>query len=241
MAKERNKTATAVAALNVGLLKRIADATELNQPFYVAKEPDVLALVGHNPQLIEVNPSIPDPTDASKAACRVTEAGKVYLASQQAPAGSPQAAVTSQAPQSSAFSILSGVELPKVKRKGGGAGAPVKYPFEAMTIGQSFFVPASDKQPNPAKSLGSTISSANLKYCAVRDGDQTVTRTKRGDGNKAMVGPDGNNVQETVTIPKYKYTAEKGKFTLRPVEGGKTYGGWTAPTNGAIVQRVAVD
>jgi hypothetical protein len=37
------------------------------------------------------------------------------------------------------------------------------YPFDALAVGQSFHVPASEAKPNPAKSLASTVSSANKR------------------------------------------------------------------------------
>ena len=105
-----------------------------------------------------------------------------------------------------------------------------------MEVGHTFFVSADAKHPDPVKSLGSTISSANMRYAVETGETKTVERTVRGPGNKAVKNEDGTNKRETKTVPVYKQTR---KFTIRPVEGGKQYGNWTAPANGALIGRIA--
>ncbi len=39
-----------------------------------------------------------------------------------------------------------------------------KYPFDTMGVSQSFHVPKTEKKPNPAKSLASTVHAANKRY-----------------------------------------------------------------------------
>lgn len=102
---------------------------------------------------------------------------------------------TSAAP-SSAFAIEDGVPLPA----GSGRGRTgTTYPFDALNVGQSFFVPNSEDKPNAAKSLASTVSSATARY--------------------AQPSPDGatktNKKGETVPV-----MVETRKFVVRAVEGG---------------------
>lgn len=49
------------------------------------------------------------------------------------------------------------------------------YPFDALAIGQSFFVSKTEEMPNPAKSLASTVAGANKRY-AVETGEVRVNR-----------------------------------------------------------------
>lgn len=213
------------------LLVKIAEATQdaVRGFLFVTEAEAIAAGVNENPQLVLVNAQMIDPTDPSKRAAKATEAGIQYVANHvnAAPAGGSQ----------SPFSILSGVVLPEAKKRGGGAGAPTVYPFEAMEVGSTFFVPKSADRPDPVKSLGSTISAANLRY-AVKTGEVEKSVTKRGPKNKAVIDPaTGKPEKVNKLMPVYKHTR---KFTVRAVEGGKTYGTWTAPSDGAIVARVPI-
>ena len=84
------------------------------------------------------------------------------------------------------------------------------------------------------KTLGSTISSANIRY-ADKIGEKEVTRAKRGEKNKLVLDANGQKIMETKAVPEYKFNR---KFSIRGVEAGKTYGNWTAEANGALIQRV---
>lgn len=85
----------------------------------------------------------------------------------------------SVAPVTSAeFEVLSGIEIPVAKRgSAGGRKGPrgSKYPFATMENGQSFFVPATEDMPNPAKTLASTASTV-AKGFATENGTRTITR-----------------------------------------------------------------
>lgn len=218
------KSKVVASAYNMTLLAAINTAVNAGGNYYVS-EPDGLPLVNANPPLIEVNTGMLDA--AGNAAARLTDAGKALLAASANPA---------VAEQPSPFAIITGAALPESKR-GNRAGAPTIYPFEQLQIGQSFFVPASEKTPEPVKTLGSTVSSANHRYAVDTGTTKTVTRTKRGEKNKAVLDAAGNKVKETVEAPVYKYSR---KFTIRAVEAGKKYGEWTAPSDGALIARIEV-
>ncbi len=163
------------------------------------------------------------------APVRITEAGKAYLAANVKVGDAPAATET--------FGIISGAILPVSKRGNTGGGAPIKYPFDKLEIGQSFFVPVSEKLPNPVKTLGSTVSSANMRYAEDTGQTKKVDRAVR-EGKKAKLDANGEKIMETVDRPIYKFSR---KFTIRGVEKGKTYGNWTADADGALIQRVAVE
>lgn len=160
------------------------------------------------------------------ALVRLTDAGLTMVAPK----------TIAPASNGSKYEVISGAALPPSKRgnKGGG-GAPVQYPFDSMEIGQSFFVPVSEKHPDPVKTLGSTVSSANMRYAEDTGEKKTVTRAKRGPKNRAVLNPDGSKQMETVEVPVYKHTR---RFSIRPVKAGVVYGNWTAPADGALIARV---
>jgi hypothetical protein len=189
------------------------------------------ALLMHIPPLIEVNLAMTDPVDATKVRCRITSAGASFLTNHVNPLNDVQ---DKEKLVVSNFGIIDGAVLPVSKRGGGGGGAPIKYPFDQLQVGQSFFVPATAKLPNPLKTLGSTISSANIRY-ADKIGEKEVTRAKRGKKNKLVLDANGQKIMETKTVPEYKFNR---KFSIRGVEAGKSYGNWTAEASGALIQRV---
>lgn len=205
-------------ALNVALLHAIGNGSVLR----VTQE-EGIPLIQQN--LIEVNES--DIVDG-KAAVRLTQEGFNMINVESAVVSNGSAAVAAN------YAIISNAALPAAKR-GGRGGAPVQYPFDALEPGQSFFVPVSSKHNNPVKTLGSTVSSANMRYSVETGEMKTVERTRRGDGNKAIVDGQGNKIREMVTVPVRKQTR---KFSIRPVKAGVTYGGWTAESDGALIARV---
>jgi hypothetical protein len=182
--------------------------------------------------LVEINNMQVDPNDNTKVAARLTDAGRAYIgANGSAPAASEPVA------EASPYAILTNAVPPISKRGNKGGGAKTQYPFDKMEVGNSFFVPVSEKHTDPSKTLASTVSAANNRYSEDTGEKKTVTRAKRGAKNKAVRDAAGNKVQETVEIAVKKQTR---KFILRKVEAGKKYGDWTPDTNGALITRVEV-
>jgi len=214
--------------MNIELLRAIANASAANTVVYVSAE-DGLPLLKDG--LISVDQSLKDPNDANKIGASITEVGVKYLhdnANHEQAHGRPMAS----------FAVQSGVILPKTTRKsGGGAGAPTKYPFATMEIGQFFFVANSEVDKGDAvKTLSSAAGSANQRFAIETGQMKTVQRAKRGEGNKAIKGPDGKNLMETVTIPVKVMTK---KFVVRPVKAGTQLSAtMVAPADGAVVARV---
>ena len=139
------------------------------------------------PTLIEINQAVAADA-AGNLQVRASAAGIAALAG----AGAPSApAVEVSKPT---FALETGIEIPPAKR---GGIREATYPFESMEVGQSFFLPATADNPNPAKSMGSTISSANKRYAAVypaTTGRDKKPHPKAGqptgkDGRKFSVRP----------------------------------------------------
>ena len=89
------------------------------------------------------------------------------------------------------------VPVVETKRTGGGAGSI--YPFDALGVGQSFFVPATKDKPEPWKSMTGTISSANKRYAepAVNEDNSPIMRA-------ITRGPNvGKEVQDTVQTRRF--------------------------------------
>lgn len=138
---------------------------------------------------------------------------------------------------SSTFQLLTGVVLPEAKRGFGRKAGPPKYPFfDTMEVNTSVFFDNASQGGDALKKLSSTVSNANNKYREETGQFETVTRTVRGEGNKAKLDENGNKVKETKQVPVYK---QLRKFTIRGVKQGTAYGAWTAPADGVIIQRTA--
>lgn len=220
-----NAAASAPAAAQVdtqSVLDAVLAATRSEQAFgYFPKDAALAALVQAGQ--VEVRDDITDA--AGNVAARITDAYMATLtalppvAAAPAPVAPPQApfappaatpAAPAAAPVASSFKIVSAVPMPAAKR----FGKASVYPFDALVVGQAFFVPATKERDNPAKSMASTVNSANARY-AVSDGFEA----------------DG-------TTPKFKNTR---KFTLRRVHDGKEagFGDEYAGVAGAGVWRTA--
>lgn len=107
---------------------------------------------------VETNPGATNPANAEEIAVRATPAGV-------AESGQPAAPATV-----SSFTLDDGVALPTTTTR----SKPSVYPFDAMGVGQSFFVPNTEDKPNAAKSMASTISSANKRF--KNEADESLSR-----------------------------------------------------------------
>lgn len=222
--------------MNLDVLRSVANANAANAVAYVtAVDGKPLLEAGY----ITVDLTNHDPNDANKVSAAITEAGAKALTASN---GTADHSHTHAAHSTTMFSVIKGgIELPKVSRgfkKGqGGGGREAKYPFETMEVNDFFFVAnTAVKTGDAVKTLGSAAGSANQRFAKELPETETVQRAKRGSDHKAIKGPDGKNVMETVTVHKKEFTK---KFVVRPVEAGKAYGAFTAPADGAVVARTA--
>lgn len=125
------------------------------------------------------------------------------------------------------FEIESNIVVPERKRNSSGlrAGRTPIYPFDALEIGQSFFVPDADGK-SAHKSMASTLSGVNLRYSEEIAGQTRVNR-------------------KGVTVPATKQTRKYVSFdTERTIdEKLATQTGLAVGTvqKGARIFRVALD
>ncbi len=215
MAKDKGTT------VNVALLQSIANATETDASGNKVGRVTQEEYAAHKQFILVDGANVVD----GKAAAMLNDAGKEYLANLN----------SGNNKDKPMYAVMTGFTPPPSQRGNRkGFGAPTQYPFETLEVGAIFFVPNSAKA-DAAKKLGSTVSQQNMKYRTEIPGQsETVTRVKRGPKNKAMVDDQGNKITEQVTVPKY---TQDRHFIVRPVEGGKVYGSWTAPEDGAVVMR----
>ena len=132
------------------------------------------------------------------------------------------------------FQIITNAVPPSSKRGTGRQAGPSKYPFDQLPAGGSFFVAASADMQDPLKTMGSAVSNATNKYRVDTGKTETKTRTKRGEGNKAMLDAEGKKIKETVSVPVYEYPR---KFVIRSVKKDQKCGDWVAPADGVLIAR----
>lgn len=113
---------------------------------------------------VEINEAITN--DDSQFATRLTASGMAFLNSNSEPVNVTVPA--EKVKTMTTFTILSDIPKPESKRNRL-AGRTSKYDFASLEVGQMFFVPATEAQPNPAKSLGSIVTNTNRKYATVTD------------------------------------------------------------------------
>jgi len=221
----------ALKKASLALVSTIALAMA-SDPFYaLATEKEAKELTDGG--FAEFNPEI---RDGAKIAIRLTDEGlkmpeantggdantdTTGAAPNTDPANTDPATAPTAVP-SNGFAIIDNASLPGASR--GGRNGPV-YPFDDLNVGQSFFVPATSDKPEPAKSIASTATSAAKRF---------ATPVTNEDGSAVMETYKVKGVEKT--RPKMNETR---KFAVKTVEAGKSYGAWTAPANGALVQRTA--
>lgn len=154
--------------------------------------------------LVEVNPGMTN--EAGELATRATQKGIEQANAEGADGDENQLNSTAtlagantsgnmQGAITSAYQIEDDVPMPTASGRGRGGNT---YPFDALNVGQSFFVANSESKPNAAKSLASTVSSATARYAEPVEG-QFKKNSK------------GEDVQ---------VTKETRKFMVRAVDGG---------------------
>lgn len=169
MASKRKPAAAAGSNLGA-LLASAAAVNQTNVPYYATKD-EMAGLLAHPAgQLVEFNESIKDAT--GKIAFRATPVGLQMHASgalngaQQPPAQSswqqPAAAsaVPSNAGPAKTFNFKKGIPIPAARRGGRGANT---YGFEQMEVGDAFDIVSTADNPQPAKRVASTVSSASKR------------------------------------------------------------------------------
>lgn len=153
-------------------LKEIIDATnsEAGCLYCFQDEYETLLTQG----LVEINPDMKDEYDA--IATRATQAGIDHFnASGDVVEHNKPAAVNP-----STFEIESGVPITPISRKHSNMPEKgSKYPFAALEVGQSFFLPDGEKAGSAFSALSAAAQVAIVKYSTV-DPTGATTELKRG-------------------------------------------------------------
>lgn len=152
------------SGVDIDLLSRVVDATKGNSFLYLGTD-ESAGLVAAG--LVETNASLVD--NFGGVATRATAQGMQYMADNQNSAPAADAAASTAAPAAAASPSFVIASVPLPTRTRSNAGRSSQYPFDNLEVGQSFFVPASEKMPNPRKSLASTVSSATRRYATKTD------------------------------------------------------------------------
>lgn len=168
----------AMSKVTLAALALAVSGTRSEQGFAYIDRDSAAKLVENG--LVEVNEGM---TEGDNVAARATDAGLAHPSvATEATTGNGEtqeneanAAVAAQV----VSGVVSGIEMPSVKRAGGGRrNVPEKYEFSKMEEGHSFFV--ADKEGTPAtKSLASTVAGANERYSEIVEGQTRLNRNKK--------------------------------------------------------------
>jgi hypothetical protein len=223
-----------LTAADKSLLGLIVLAMSNNDtPFHFATIAEVKNLVDND--MAEVNTEI---TDGDKVAVRATEKGM---------AEAPPATQGNNNVTETTIATAPGVKF-KIIPAAGAVFAPGRtrkatsmYDFDNMAVGDLIFVPNSEDKPDAAKSLASTISSANARFATPTGEKKEVTLKvyQTGEDGKRVKGEDGKLIVIGEKKEMRDVTTPGKTFAVKPVEGGKTYGSWVAPASGAAILREA--
>jgi len=165
--------------MNKKSLEKLTEIVEAGQNgiFTTEKQHGPLLELG----LVEVNKSVPDPTNKNKIATRATSKGIAALnIAAVIEEGNEDMPEPTTKPT---FELEDDVAIPTVRR---GRSGTSRYPFDAMTVGQSFHVAATEETPDPAKGLASTASGANRRYSVPAE-DGRLRIDKKGNEVPVMV------------------------------------------------------
>ena len=176
---------------------------------------EVRPLADHKPALVEINEGATD--DNGNVAVRATAEGISHSATNSTTASVPAA--------KSSFEVMdvpADIMQAANERRRASRGAGEKYPFDSLEVGKGFFIAATEKMPEPAKSLASTVSSAQARYAEETDELETVTvkEYEVDENGKRVKGADGHwivTAENEVERPKMQNTR---LFKLVPADGG---------------------
>lgn len=226
-----------LTAANLSLLSVIVAATVNggDTPYHMDTLSNLQPLIDND--VVEVNNEI---TDGDKVAARATEKGVALAPPSTEGNNNVNDTTTTAAPASTAkFEIL------QVEGAAFGTGRTRKatsmYDFDNMAVGAFIFVPNSEDKPDAAKSLASTISSANKRF-STPTGEYEDVKVKVYEldaEGKRVKGADGKLIVTGEKVEQREKLNPGKTFAVKPVEGGKAYGAWTAPASGAVILREA--
>lgn len=215
----QEQAAVSPAFFDTGLLRALNQASKTEPGFmYVARQYfEPLQANGY----AEVKNDV-DVNEQGELPVAITEGGKAYLLEIDGPEANAAATAEKQKrervkPQISAvvdFDINSVVRTRKVGEPG---ERQSMFDFDSLEVNKAFFIPATEKRPDPAKQYASAVANAKKKY-ATFDAN-TLVKNKRGND-----------------VPKATYTRD---FKLVKMVDGAQFGEQYKGVPGAAIVRVA--
>ena len=167
------------------LLPEIVQATK-NGGYVYTSEPIYSILV--KKELGEVNMDIENPAVLGEFAIRATKKGIEECPVSEAANQDTQEPDKENDVVSQTTSVFEIEDIKVVKKRA--TSGNLKYPFDQLEIGQSFFIPATIERPEPWKSLCGAITVANNRHAVLKfeeDGTTPVMRTKRNSEEEVQV------------------------------------------------------
>lgn len=224
-----------LSTTEIALLASIVAATNTGPEAFAYVTPEEVinlrtqGLVQTNPQIMEVGSTriagraTPQGIDANTSFAAQAGAGTSWNPAPAA-APAPEAPVAPPAapavPAATSFVVMEGGALPKVVRvapKNPRAGHSI-YPFETMeNIGSIFFVPVSDKMPNPQQTMQSAVTAANKRFLHMEPRRRfKVARIMKGQVAGSFVAPADGAV--VMRVDPSTFIARPKKKTVAVVE-----------------------
>ena len=178
---------------------------------------EVRPLADHKPALVEINEGTTD--DNGNVAVRATAEGISHFATISTKETTSAPAVKSSF---EVMDVPADIMQAANERRRVSRGVGEKYPFASLEVGKGFFVAATEKMPEPAKSLASTVSSAQSRYAEETDELETVIvkEYEIDENGKRVKDADGHwivTAENEVERPKMQNTR---MFKLVPADGG---------------------
>lgn len=214
-----------VAPFNMPLLATIAAATasDNGNGFTYVSEADVKPLT--EALLIEVNPAMKDAN--GNIAARTTEKG-----SAMAPTGTPQTTATPAPPAVAASASKYEIDdyVPDMTIKGRGRatnGSGLQADIDKLEpMKGSIHIAATEAMPEPAKSVASGISAANLRWSKGTGVMETVTLNEYqvDDKGKRVKGADGSYVKTGEKQAQREMRESIREYRVRSVDGSDSKG-----------------
>lgn len=191
MAKTAPAARVPVTATGIALIAMIAEAG--GSLMLTQAEGAELIAAGH----AVVDTSV---VENDTALVSLTDAGRAALDEEN---GSAEVVNTTV---SGGIEIEDGVPVPTTTSRAGRSGG---YPFDKLNVGQSFHVPKTKENEDPASRLASSVSGARAKYAKVLEGqDETVT-VKEYQRNEAGKGFAKDSDGKRIVIGEHKETRPK--------------------------------
>lgn len=141
---------------------------------------------------------------------------------------------TAQAPAAPAanpvFTVRADIPVPSAKRRG--RAGTSKYPIDTMEVNQSFHVPKTAENPDPANTIASSIANARIKY-AVKvtnpDGSpkmvsKTVRTYKKSADGKLEKDAEGHRIIETESTTEVQETTNGRDWVVASVDASDPEG-----------------